>query len=63
MMQLEAHPSTSVKALRVHMQSGCNYYNFYQNLQNVRSDIAHFQVDSSTPKTTQASAIVPETML
>ena len=28
----------------LHLQEGCRFYDFYQNLQNVRSDIAHFQV-------------------
>ena len=37
-----------MKALPVHMQDGCRFYNFHQNLQNVRSDIAHFQVPSSS---------------
>ncbi len=42
--------STSVKALLVRMQDGCRFYDFHQNLQNVRSDIAHFQVPSSSPE-------------
>ena len=44
----ESCQSTSVKALPMHMQDGCRFYDFHQNLQNVRSDIAHFQVPSST---------------
>ena len=40
--------STSVEALPVHMQDGCRFYDFHQNLQNVRSDIAHFQVTFSS---------------
>ena len=28
----------------LHLQKGCRFYDFHQNLQNVRSDIAHFQV-------------------
>ena len=32
------------KPAYLHLQKGCRFYDFYQNLQNVRSDIAHFQV-------------------
>ena len=32
----------------MHMQDGCRFYDFHQNLQNVRTDIAHFQVQIST---------------
>lgn len=33
----------------LHLQKGCRFYDFYQNLQNVRSDIAHFQVQPHPP--------------